>query len=147
MWVDACADIFGGLDICAVEALHGKDGRDYIIEVLTADLPLVGNGGRGIHRLLPFQVDDCSMPLIGDQQDDDRLQIADLVISRMNQTIPRLSSSPSVRSTSGPPAQVRDQIIAGESRPGDARELSISFKVAISISGRSQTPTSLSFML
>ena len=59
-WVDQVAQLFGGLDICAIELLVGKAGREYIIAV-----------------------NDSALSLMGDSQEEDRRHIADLVTAKM----------------------------------------------------------------
>ena len=52
--------LFGGLDICSLEAVVAKDDKEYIIEV-----------------------NDCATSLLGESQEDDRKNIADLVLKTM----------------------------------------------------------------
>lgn len=59
-YVDEVSELFGGLDICALEMVVGKDGREYIIEV-----------------------NDSALTLMGDSQEEDRRHIADLVVQKM----------------------------------------------------------------
>lgn len=59
-YVDEVAELFGGLEICALEMVVGKDGREHIIEV-----------------------NDSALTLMGDSQEEDRRLIADLVVQKM----------------------------------------------------------------
>ena len=54
------SELFGGLGICSLEAVVGRDGKEYIIEI-----------------------NDCATTLMGESQEDDRKNIAELVITQM----------------------------------------------------------------
>lgn len=54
------SQIFGGLDICAVEVIQSTNGKEYIIDI-----------------------NDCTMELIGESQEEDCEYIAELIRHRM----------------------------------------------------------------
>lgn len=63
-WIDEVALIFGGLDICSIEAVVSKDDKEFIIEVK-----------------------DCATTLLGESQEDDRKFIAELVLKSMEENL------------------------------------------------------------
>jgi len=64
-WADECSKCFGGMDILAVDAMHGNDGNDYIIEL---------NGTAiGLHRQFV---------------EEDSFHVRDLVLERMSALFP-----------------------------------------------------------
>eukprot|EP00092_Neocalanus_flemingeri_P023116 GFUD01025064.1.p1 GENE.GFUD01025064.1~~GFUD01025064.1.p1 ORF type:complete len:627 (+),score=199.24 GFUD01025064.1:96-1976(+) len=60
VWIDEVSALFGGLLLCSLEAVVDIAGKEYIIEV-----------------------NDCAMGLLGDGQDEDRKNMADVVLKEM----------------------------------------------------------------
>merc|ERR1719354_1165376 len=70
-WAELASTIFGGLDICTVDAIHNaEDGKEYILEV---------NGG--------------SSGFSPEFEDEDNKIVRDLVVERLSKIFPAESSA------------------------------------------------------
>ena len=83
-WIDEISVMFGGLDICSIEVMVAKDGKEYIIEV-----------------------NDSATTLMGESQEEDRKNIADLVVRHMEEKCKPPVGIPTAPSGGGPPPVAR----------------------------------------
>ncbi|XP_055524862.1 synapsin [Wyeomyia smithii] len=86
-WIDEVSELFGGMEVCGVAIIVSKEGKEFIISA-----------------------SDSTFPLMGDTQEEDRRQIADLVVGRMQNVcrpsiMTKASSRTSISSRGGSPSE------------------------------------------
>ncbi|TRZ02212.1 hypothetical protein DNTS_030440 [Danionella cerebrum] len=93
-----------------------KIGDNYKAYMRTS---ISGNWKTNTGSAMLEQVVGCSMPLIGDQQDEDRALMADVVVAKMNQTVPHTSAPSPVR---GPPQPAASTASPRQGAPPQQRQ-------------------------
>ncbi|XP_055618221.1 synapsin [Toxorhynchites rutilus septentrionalis] len=86
-WIDEVSELFGGMEICGIAVIVSKEGKEFIISA-----------------------SDSTFPLMGDTQEEDRRQIADLVVGRMQNVcrpsmLTKTTSRTSIASRGGSPTE------------------------------------------
>ncbi|XP_058468032.1 synapsin [Malaya genurostris] len=94
-WIDEVSELFGGMEVCGVTVLVSKEGKEFIISA-----------------------SDSTFQLMGDSQEEDRRQIADLVVGRMQNVcrpslLTKTTSRTSISSRGGSPSEETSPIPIG----------------------------------
>ena len=77
-WIDEAASIFGGLELCSIEAIVDTAGKHQCHSILIEVSIILCTGQEYI-----IEINDCAMGLMGEGQDEDRRLIAEIVIKEM----------------------------------------------------------------
>ena len=71
--------MFGGLDICSLEAVVAKDGQEVIKSCIS---PITT---ASVSAQVIIEVNDCALNLMGESQEEDRRKIAEMVLKQMEE--------------------------------------------------------------
>jgi len=112
-WIDQVSSMFGGLALCSLEAVVGKDGKEYIIEV-----------------------NDCAMGLLGDSQEEDKRKIAEMVIKEMEVKC-KVPGNQEVLEDVRKIHEVEDRMEGGEMENGRGRNICRTDSIDSSVSSSS----------
>ena len=127
------SEMFGGLDICSLEAVVAKDGREVSLIITTTTIPilLIIINHLCISSCLICQyffqviieVNDCALSLMGESQEEDRRHLAEMVLAKMEER-----------------CGLGEEHTNGVAEPVEAEEEAAGEKVAESMGGGSTVP-------